>query len=186
MNVRRGVVVLVPLWCMAMTRAEGSRVVVSDQVGDTSGAAISNATVEVFKDAIGVHPTTETISEGMYSVPNLPPGTYRIQVSKKGFKTIVHPDTVLHVRDTGAIGFTQPIGANSESVTVEGGALFIDTVPPLANTLAVSLIRGGWLSMLRRFVFDVSEAIPLIMLLILEVCALMWFLDKLRRLIRKP
>jgi hypothetical protein len=65
--------------------------------------------------------------EGYYVVPNIPPGTYRIQVSNSGFKTIIKPDIVIHVEDALAINFTLPIGATSEIVTVQGGAAIINT-----------------------------------------------------------
>ena len=43
--------------------------------------------------------------------PNLPPGPYRLQVSKVGFKTIIKPDIVLNVQDALSINFTLPVGA---------------------------------------------------------------------------
>jgi len=104
-------------------------------VRDPSGAAIPNATVEIINDATRVRYTTETNGEGIYSVPNLPPGTYHIQVSKTGFKTIVHPDIILHVQDAFAIGFTLPIGAISETVTVEGGAPLVNTQNAAVGTV---------------------------------------------------
>ena len=55
-------------------------------------------------------------------LPNLPPGPYRIQVSKVGFKTLIKPDVILNVQWAVAINFTLPVGALSETVTVEGGA----------------------------------------------------------------
>jgi len=97
------------------------------QVRDTSGAAIPKATVIVINNATNIRYTTETNDEGIYSVANLAPGNYRIQVSKQGFKTIVHPDIVLHVQDAEAIGFTLPVGPTSDTVTVESGVSLINT-----------------------------------------------------------
>ncbi len=135
MSVRTGVVVMILLCCTAISQAQAPTAVVNGQVRDTSGAAIPNATVEIINDATRVRYTTETNSEGIYSVPNLPPGTYHIQVSKIGFKTIVHPDVVLHVQDADAIGFTLPIGAISETVTVQGGAPLINTESAAVGTV---------------------------------------------------
>ena len=72
------------------------------------------------------------MTEGIYVVPNLPPGNYRVQVSKVGFKTIIKPDITLNVQDALALNFALPLGAISEIVTIEGGA-------PLVNTESASV-----------------------------------------------
>src|SRR5208283_1992488 len=77
----------------------------------------------------------KTNGEGYYVVPNIPPGTYRIQVSNSGFKTIIKPDIVIHVQDALAINFTLPIGAASEIVTVQGGAPLINTENAAVSTV---------------------------------------------------
>jgi hypothetical protein len=105
---------------------------VSGIVLDPSGGVIVGADVLIVNDATAVQYPGKTNSEGYYVVPNIPPGTYRIQVSNSGFKTIIKPDIVIHVEDALAINFTLPIGAASEIVTVEGGA-------PLVNTESASV-----------------------------------------------
>ncbi|MGC2356948.1 MAG: TonB-dependent receptor [Candidatus Acidiferrum sp.] len=100
---------------------------VSGIVLDPSGAVIAGADVLIINDATAVQYPGKTNSEGYYVVPNIPPGTYRIQVSNSGFKTIIKPDIIIHVEDALAINFTLPIGAASEIVTVEGGAPIINT-----------------------------------------------------------
>ncbi len=105
---------------------------ISGIVLDPSGAAIAKADIQIVNDATGVRYPSATNSEGIYAVPNLPPGAYRIQVSKVGFKTLIKPDITLYVQDALAINFTLPIGAYSETVTVQGGA-------PLVNTESASV-----------------------------------------------
>ena len=100
---------------------------VSGIVLDPSGGAIAGAQVLIINEATAVQYPGKANGEGYYVVPNIPPGTYRIQVSNSGFKTIIKPDIVVHVEDALAINFTLPIGAASEVVTVEGGAPIINT-----------------------------------------------------------
>lgn len=123
------------LCCAVTSLAQAPTAVVNGQVRDSSGAAIPSAAVVVINNATNVRYTVETNSEGIYSAPNLPPGTYRIQVSKQGFKTIVHPDIVLHVQDAEAIGFTLPVGPTSDTVTVEGGAPLVNTENAAVSTV---------------------------------------------------
>lgn len=77
---------------------------ISGMVTDPTGASIAGAEVIVVNDATRVQVATKSNSEGIYVTPNLLPGTYRVQVSKEGFKTIIKPDIVVNVQDAlGAI-----------------------------------------------------------------------------------
>src|SRR5271157_3324547 len=114
---------------------QSSNGTVSGIVLDPSGAVIGGADVLVVNDATAVQYPGKTNSEGYYVVPNIPPGTYRIQVSNSGFKTIIKPDIVIHVEDALAINFTLPIGAASVIVTVEGGVPLINTENASVSTV---------------------------------------------------
>jgi hypothetical protein len=94
---------------------------------DPSNQLIVGAEVIAVNDVTAVRYTTKTNNEGVSVVPNLPPGPYRIQVSKVGFKTIIKPDIVLNVQDALLMNFTLPVGALLETVTVKGGAPVVDT-----------------------------------------------------------
>jgi hypothetical protein len=104
-------------------------------VFDPDARSIPDAEVIVVNDATGVKYVTSTNGSGIYAVENLPPGPYRIQVSKFGFKGIIKPDITLNVQDALSLNFTLPIGASSVTVTVEGGAPFIDTTDATVSTV---------------------------------------------------
>ena len=108
---------------------------ISGIVFDPSGKAIPDAQIVIVNDATGISYPGITNSDGIYAIPNLPPGPYRIQVAKTGFKALIKPDIVLHVQDALAINFTLPIGAASEIVTVQGGAPQIDTESAVVSTV---------------------------------------------------
>ncbi|HEV2396210.1 MAG TPA: TonB-dependent receptor [Candidatus Sulfotelmatobacter sp.] len=99
---------------------------------DPSNRAIAGADILAINDVTGVKYSSKTNDGGIYVVPNLPPGPYRLQVSKVGFKTLVKPDIVLNVQDALSINFSLPIGAVFETMTIEGGA-------PLVNTESASV-----------------------------------------------
>ena len=102
---------------------------------DPSGRAIVGAEIVIVNDTTGVQYDGKTNTEGIYVVTNLPPGPYRLQVSKVGFKTLIKPDITLNVQDALAINFTLPIGAVSETITVEGGASLVNTQSAAVSTV---------------------------------------------------
>ncbi len=102
---------------------------------DPSGKPIVDANVEILNDATDVQYAGTTNGVGIYTVSILPPGRYRIQVSKAGFKTLIKPDIILNVETALVLNFTLPIGARSESVTVEAGASSINTTDGSVSTV---------------------------------------------------
>jgi hypothetical protein len=104
-------------------------------VSDPTQGAIVAAEVVAVNDVTGVQYTTKTNGEGIYVLVNLPPGPYRLQVSKVGFKTIIKPDITLNVQDALSINFRLPIGALHEIVTVHGGAPLLNTENAAVSTV---------------------------------------------------
>src|SRR5215469_15309313 len=108
---------------------------ISGLVLDPSGQAIVGADIQIVNDATGVRYSGVTNGEGIYAISSLPPGPYRLQVAKSGFKSLIKPDIILNVQDALAINFTLPIGALSETVTVEGGAAVVNTESATVSTV---------------------------------------------------
>ncbi len=104
-------------------------------VSDPSSAAVVGAEVVAVNDVTGVQYMTKTNGEGIYVLPNLLPGPYRVQISKIGFKTVIKPDIVLNVQDALSINFTLPVGAAYEVLTVEGGAASVNTENATVSTV---------------------------------------------------
>ena len=71
----------------------------------------------------------------MYLVPILPPGHYHVQVSKRGFKTIIKADVILNVQSALSLNFVLPVGATSESVTVDAASSLLNTTEAAVSTV---------------------------------------------------
>src|SRR5437899_1835403 len=90
------------------------------RITDPRKAVITAATVTVINTGAGIHYQGVTNETGEYYVTNLPPGRYRIEVEKLGFKAVIQSGLILHVQDALDVNFEMTLGSASESVTVEG------------------------------------------------------------------
>ena len=70
----------------APARAQTAQI--AGQVTDTSNAAVPGAVVTITNLATGVMRTGVANNEGLYTVPLLPPGQYRVDVQMDGFAPI--------------------------------------------------------------------------------------------------
>src|SRR6266568_4641535 len=96
-------------------------------VTDNSGAVLSNARVDVTNTGTNVTNRTQTTSSGDFTVPFLPPGTYRIAVQSPGFQKSLTDGVTLVVAQQERVNVTMKPGAISESVQVEASAVTLDT-----------------------------------------------------------
>jgi len=126
---------LVLFSCCCFVLAQSTNGKISGLVLDQTRRVIPDADLLVMNDVTGIKTSTTSNNDGIYVFPNLPPGPYRLQVSKKGFKTLIKPDIVLNVQDALSINFTLPVGAVSDSVTVEGGAPLVNTHDATVSTV---------------------------------------------------
>jgi hypothetical protein len=127
--------ILMFLLAVSPAAAQSTNATVSGLVLDTSGRVIVGADIEMVNDATGIRYPGATNGDGIYDIPNLPPGPYRLQVSKPGFKTLIKPDIILRTQDALAINFTLPVGATIETVTVQGGESSLNTVSAAVSTV---------------------------------------------------
>jgi outer membrane receptor protein involved in Fe transport len=104
-------------------------------VDDPSKAVIGGAQITAINTETGVKSSTTTNNSGVYVLPGLIPGTYRIEVDKQGFKGIIQPGLVLHVQDVVQLNFHMALGSMSETVTVTGGAPLVETQSAAVSTV---------------------------------------------------
>src|SRR5713101_7620112 len=129
------VVVLLIGFCCGELRAQSTNASVTGYITDPTKAVIAGAKVVVINVDTNARYETTTNGAGSYDIPNLPPGLYRIEVEKPGFKTVVKSDLVLHIQDTAAINFEMAVGSASEIVTVTAGGLVINTTDASVSTV---------------------------------------------------
>jgi outer membrane receptor protein involved in Fe transport len=98
-------------------------------VTDSSGAAISGATVTVKNLGTGLVRTVTTSSDGSYSVPELPIGNYSVTVEISGFNTAVVKGIGVEVSSERRADVTLQPGEVAQRVEVSG-----DTLPQVEST----------------------------------------------------
>ncbi|HSY33779.1 MAG TPA: carboxypeptidase regulatory-like domain-containing protein [Verrucomicrobiae bacterium] len=124
---------LIALVFSVPANAQTFRGTILGTVTDTSGAAISGATVSVKNTGTGLLRTVTTDDDGNYSAPELPIGTYSVTVEKSGFKAgLVTGISVEVSTERRADVILQP-GEVSETVEVSGDTL--TQVESTSNTL---------------------------------------------------
>ena len=85
------------------------------------------AAVQMVNPATGVEFTTVTTDAGVYRMPSLPPGTYRITVTAPGFKSAVRDNVVLSVAQTLTLDFALEVGSITEQITVSAESPLLET-----------------------------------------------------------
>src|SRR5579875_1479997 len=109
-------------WAQAVANAQ-----MTGQVTDSTGAAVSGATVKMIETEKSVTHTTMTGADGHYTFPNLPVGPYRLEVSMSGFKTYVQTGLVLQVGNAPEANVTLQVGEVSENIEVSAGAAMVQS-----------------------------------------------------------
>src|SRR4029453_14107781 len=97
-------------------------------VSDQTSAVISGAKVTLKNEATGVSRSVTTNSDGNYSFPDVPVGSYRIEVESPGFKTEVRSKVTLNVADVRNVDVQLAPGGVTEVVEVEVAAVPRTTV----------------------------------------------------------
>src|SRR5881296_2214060 len=108
---------------------------ISGRITDSQGLVLPGVKVEAVNINTNVAYSGESNGDGLYRIPSVPPGVYRIIVQKNGFSQIVKPNVELHVQDDVALNFGMQVGSVSQTVTVEGGAPMINTTGAAVGTV---------------------------------------------------
>src|SRR5262249_43348115 len=115
------------VFCLAAAAQTAGTGALAGTVLDASGGGVPKAKVTVRNDATGAMREVLSESSGGFMVPLLPPGNYRTEVTKPGFKTAVIPGLAISVTETARLDITLDVGAVQEQVTVSTEAALLQT-----------------------------------------------------------
>src|SRR4029077_4579491 len=96
-------------------------------VTDPSTASVPGAKVKITHVDTNQVRETQTNTDGRFSFPTIPPGTYEVEISREGFQTITRRDIPVTINTTVRVDATMPVGAAAQSVEVSGQAALLQT-----------------------------------------------------------
>ena len=120
---------------LSLLKAQTETASIAGRVTDPHGGVIPHTTVEAIQEDTNVKTTTETNADGLYYFASLHPASYRIVVSKDGFKQVIQAGVILHVQDAVTLNFALQLGSVSETVTVTANQNNIDTTDATVSTV---------------------------------------------------
>lgn len=109
------------------TKAPAQTASIQGRVTDPSGARVPGAAVVVSNVETGVHQTTVTNAQGVYTMPFLQPGPYTLTVTIQGFESATRSDIQLVINQVAGIDFTLQIGSAKQAVSVGADAEILQT-----------------------------------------------------------
>jgi hypothetical protein len=117
------IIFLLPLFAAAQL----STSVIRGHVSDSSGAAVVGAQLKIVNTQTNVERNITTNEDGDYEAPDLQRGTYRVAVTRPGFKMFVADNIVVESSQIRRIDATLEIGSVATEVNVQANAAVIET-----------------------------------------------------------
>jgi len=105
-------------------------------VKDPSGASVPSATITATSLDTGAVRMDMTGADGSYRFSLLPPGNYRVRIEASGFKPLEIPSVAVAVTETAVLDRNLEVGAQSQTLTVEGEVEAIQTTSSALGTVA--------------------------------------------------
>src|SRR5262249_55433431 len=95
---------------------------ITGAIVDQAGTPVPGASVTITNVATNQTRLAVTTVDGIYSVPNLAPGEYRVEVALAGFKTARHSGIQVSTGDKARLDVELSVGDIREEITVAGDA----------------------------------------------------------------
>ena len=104
---------------------------ITGTVTDPSGAVVADAAVRAHNLATNLEVAAHTKTNGAFLIPDLPAGTYRVTVTKEGFKTETHTQILVFGNRTTTVDTSLVVGSIGATVEV--------TAVPLMNQVDTTI-----------------------------------------------
>jgi len=118
---------LIPLLLAAAAHAQIRSATITGTVTDPTGAVVPRAQVIVTEEQTGVEYKTETTDAGLYTVPYLPAGTYRVVVTAPGFSEYRQTGIAVSVAQSVKVDVSLKVGALGQAIEVVAMAAQLQT-----------------------------------------------------------
>ena len=115
---------------------------ITGTIVDTQQAAVIGANVVVTSVETGIAQTVKTNTLGVYTVPFLQPGSYRIEVSATGFRPLSREGVVLEVHQTATLNLELQVGNNVETVTVSDATPLLDVSSAIGGVVEPAQVEN--------------------------------------------
>ena len=112
---------------LARFAAAQSTATITGTITDASGAVVPGAQIVVHNSGTGEERAAVSDSAGVYVVPSLPVGTYRVSVASPGMQSMAANNIPLEVGRTVEQNFALRVASSSETVEVSASAPVVST-----------------------------------------------------------
>jgi hypothetical protein len=109
----------ITVWAQGTSQIQGV-------VKDTTGAVIGGVEVKATQIDTGITRTVTSTEDGVYVLPNILVGPYKLEVSKSGFSTYVQAGIVLQVNTFQTIDIVLKVGEIAQQVQVEANSSLVE------------------------------------------------------------
>ncbi|MBC7928328.1 MAG: carboxypeptidase regulatory-like domain-containing protein, partial [Bryobacteraceae bacterium] len=114
------------LFCVADAIAQTSTGTIIGTITDSTGATVAGAKVVVTNTGTNTRLEVSSNEEGGYTAPLLPPGSYNLDVSANGFKTVNQSGIQLRIQQQARVDVVLQVGEVSESISVNADAAVVE------------------------------------------------------------
>ncbi len=110
---------------------------------DTSGAVVPNASVVITNLDTGISNRTQTNDAGVYFIPALNPGRYRVEVQVTGFRRKQLDNLQIETGQKARLDLTLEVGSVSENVEIQASAPLLQReTAEISETISAKEIRN--------------------------------------------
>jgi hypothetical protein len=110
----------------AFTQSQALNGQIEGVVTDSNGASVPNASITALNTQTGTTRTVKSDESGVYRIPALPLGAYRVTIEASSFKKLVRDGITLTTGQTATIDVQLQAGAVTETVTIEADSPIVD------------------------------------------------------------